>query len=201
MNRRLRVRRSAAGRGQTLLETSLAVGIALLALAAFAGYRLSGAQTAGIASVDGLPAIVAQARATAAGSGDGATLAFAQDPALKVGSQRFEVALYRYRPRPGSAFDPARPLWRWRLSGAVRGSTGPGAFAVFISSAGTASFAAWTPEEPPLFNEPACTGPLRIVVAANPLLASEAPLDPPPGPRAGRAWFAMDCADARLVAR
>src|SRR5579862_6070960 len=115
-------------RGQSLLETMLAIAIVLLALAAFAGYRLSGAPGVGSAAIAELPALVAQARALAAGSGDGATLAFAQDPVLRVGSLR-GLALplpaqagWRVRPGPAApALAPERSDSSLDRAGAVRG--------------------------------------------------------------------------------
>jgi hypothetical protein len=193
------VSRDPAERGQTVLDVLVAVAIALVALACVSAYVVSRTPGATAAARSALPAAVEQARTIAASSGGGATLALAPEPAKAGSRTRFDVVLYRYRPEPNSPFDRNRPERTWRLAGAFRASTGPGPVAVFISSSGTASFAAWSPGDPPLQNEPPCTAPLGLTVAGDAKLLAGAPPSPPPGPPDGVQWFSLDCSDARLV--
>jgi hypothetical protein len=107
---------------------------------------------------------VAEARALASATGDGATLAFAP------GTSGFDVTLFPHRPMPEGAFSATvvarRESFRTQLHSSVAGAA---AFAVFVSSAGTVSYAAWTPGDGELTAEPACTTPLVFVVGSSPL--------------------------------
>ncbi len=189
-------------RGQSLVETVLVVAIVLVALGAFVARSLGAGAGSAPAAVDALPAFVESARAVAATTGDGATVTMTQLPLTGSGRASFMVALYRYRPNPGSQFDGSAPLTTERFSGGFRASLGPGPLALFIASAGTVSFAQWTPGSGTLALEPACAAPLELVVAGDDLTAQNAPASPPPNAaRNGIAWFTMDCLEARLVAQ
>jgi hypothetical protein len=186
-------------RGQTYLDALLAVGLILAALGSVAAWVFASTPGASDAARTALPAAVEEARTIAEASGGGATLALAQEPAGGAGRLRFDVVLFRYRPEPGSPFDPSAPEREWRVAGAFRASVGPGPVAIFISSSGTASFAAWAPGNPILPQEPACSAPLSLVVAGDPATVSQAPASPPPGPANGLEYFSIDCTDARLA--
>jgi hypothetical protein len=180
-------------RGQTLFDVALVVGIMLVALAALSVQRFSSAPGAAASARAVVPAALQEARTIAESSGSGATLIVRQEPAGGAGRESFDLTLYRYRPEPESRFDAKQPERTWRLPGAVHTSLGPGTTAIFISSAGTASFALWAPGDPPLQNEPACVAPLEITVAGDPGTLAAAPATPPPGPPNGLAWFTVGC--------
>ena len=180
-------------RGQTLFDVALVVGIMLVALAALSVQRFSSAPGAAASARAAVPSALEEARTIAESSGAGATLIVRQEAAGGAGRESFDLTLYRYRPEPGSPFDAKQPERTWRLSGAVRTSLGPGSTAIFISSAGTASFALWAPADGTLQNEPACISPLEITVAGDPATVAAAPATPPPGPPNGIAWFTVGC--------
>ncbi len=181
-------------RGFTLLEVLMAtgaLGILALALGSFSlGTRPGVVDASGAA----LPAVVARARALARASGDGATLAFAPS---ELG---FSLTLSPHRPIPGSLFGATRPerieTFRAYLASSTSG-TEP--FAIFISSAGTASWAAWSASSGPLESEPGCAAPLGIVLAPSAQAAAGAPVFAPPSPPAQLRWFTLACQDATLL--
>ena len=188
-----------AARGQTVLDVLVAVAIAMTALACVCAYDLARTPGSSAAARSALPGAVEEARTLAESSGAGATLALAQEPNSGAGRSTYDVVLFRYRPQPQSSFDPTRPERAWRLPGAFTASTGKGPLAIFISSAGTASFATWKPGDGRLQNEPACTAPLGLIVAGDASQLTGAAASPPPGPGNGLEWFSLDCTDARLV--
>ncbi|MGH7714946.1 MAG: hypothetical protein ACREML_03010, partial [Vulcanimicrobiaceae bacterium] len=83
-------------------------------------------------------------------SGSGATVAIASD-----GHGGFIASLYPYRPLSGADLG-ARPART--MSAGVELTT----LAIFISSSGTTSAAAWTPDGGTLASEPSCTTPINL---------------------------------------
>jgi hypothetical protein len=154
-----------AARGQSLPEVLIALGVMLAALAGVASISQSPAR--GIAATSALPAIIGEARALAATSGDGATVILApEDGGAAPGF--FRITLFSGRPRPGGSFDPASPLRSERFAGRLwTSAAGAGAVAIFISSAGGASYAAWSPAQALLPSEPTCAEPLSFTAAGS----------------------------------
>ncbi|HMD01496.1 MAG TPA: hypothetical protein VKG44_00900, partial [Candidatus Baltobacteraceae bacterium] len=144
--------------GFTLLEALLAVALLAGVVVVLGSGSLAQRPGALGATSSALPALVARARALAESSGDGATLAFAPQP------DGFGVTLYAYRPIAGSPFGASSIAQRETYPAYVTSSAGSGAFAIFISSAGTASYAAWSPASGALASEPACDAPLSLVI-------------------------------------
>ncbi len=191
--------RSRRPRGQTLLETVVAVGIAVAALAGLLAYNLERAPGAAAASTAALPALIEQARTLAAGSGNGATVTFEQEPASGPARAAFQVRIYPTRPTPGSKFDPKNPAKTERFQGAFQPSTGPGPISIFISSAGTASYAPWLPGQPTLQTEPPCTHPLTLTIAPDPALLTNPPPTPGPNHQNGITQLTLTCQNATLT--
>ena len=80
------------------------------------------------------------------------------------------MTLFPHRPIPEGAFSATVVARRESFRAQVRSSiAGAAAFAVFVSSGGTVSYAAWTPAGGELTAEPACTTPLVFVVGSSPL--------------------------------
>ncbi len=181
-------------RGFTLLEILMAtgtLGILALALGSFSlGTRPGVVSASGAA----LPAVVARARTLAEATGDGATLA------LVPSELGFSVTLYPHRPIPGSTFSAT---WVERIENfraylaSSAGGTGP--FAIFISSAGTASWAAWSAAGGTLESEPVCDAPLGLVLAPSAQAAAAAPTFVPSSPPPELRWFTLACQDATLL--
>jgi len=164
-------------RGQSLAEMTVVLAILLAALAG--ACSLSQSRAPAVAASSALPAILGEARALAATSGDGATVVLAPE-GPGPGLASFRVTLFGGRPRPGGTFDPAAPARSDRFAGRLVSSVADaGAVAIFISSAGSASYAAWSPDRTPLADEPACAAPLAISAAG--------------------ARFSLACSDAQLV--
>ena len=181
-------------RGFTLLETLMATATLCVLALALGNFSLANRPGVVIASDVALPAVVARARTLAEASGDGATLAFAPN------GLGFSATLYAHRPIPGSAFGAGRAerieTFRTYLGSSVAGSA---AFALFISSSGSASWAAWSSSDGPLASEPACEGSLGIVLAPTAQAAAFAPPFIPPSPAPELRWFTLACADATLL--
>jgi hypothetical protein len=191
--------RQSRTRGQTLLETVIAVGIAVAALAGLLAYGLERAPGAAAASTAALPALIESARTLAAGSGQGATVSFEQEPPGGAARAAFQVRIYPSRPTPGSKFDPKRPARTERFQGAFQASTGPGAVSVFIATAGTVSYATWLPGQPNLQTEPQCTQPLTLTIAPDPTLLTTPPPTPSPHHENGLTWLTLTCQNATLT--
>lgn len=145
-------------RAVTLIETLIVVGILVVLLGGLAAFSLGRRAYALRAAVATVHALVDETRAAAATSGNGATLAFT--PASGGG---FTASIYPFRPLPGANLSVA-PLRS--TSGAV-GIAAAGIatlpFAIFISSFGTSSAAAWTPNQGTLAAEPACNGTITLL--------------------------------------
>jgi prepilin-type N-terminal cleavage/methylation domain-containing protein len=164
-------------RGQSLIEVLIAIAILLAALAG--AVSISQSHAPAIAATSALPAIVGEARSLAATSGDGATVVLAPEGS-GTNPAYFRVMLFIGRPRPGGSFDGATPVRSERLVGRLSSSAaGAGSVAIFISTAGSASYAAWSPGQAPLASEPACIDPLVVSAAG--------------------ARFSVACADAQLM--
>jgi prepilin-type N-terminal cleavage/methylation domain-containing protein len=169
-------------RGFTLVETLVVVALGLVLIGGIA--TLSNAPAASASSALALPRLIDEARVLAALSGDGATVVLR--PGLGAEARSFEVAIFRYRPRAGGSLDPAHPDRSERLPGILSSSLGGAApLAIFISTAGTVSYAAWPASSATFPIEPACLAPLEIVIAT--------------GFAATPLRFALACTDARLV--
>jgi hypothetical protein len=185
--------RSHANRGTTLIEALLAVSILLGALAGT--YALSSRPGVVASASLELPALLDAARELAAVSGDGATVVFFRNAAS------FDVTIYGGRPDPSGSFNAANPARTSRIAGLLSASLGgnspaagtPSAFAVFISMAGTVSYAQWAPSQGTIAQEPACSAPLYLAVGtlAQPAIH--------PAGATGAAWFELGCSDARLL--
>ena len=180
-------------RGSTLLDVVLAsalIGLGILASGAVSlGIRPGSLEAATVA----LPSFVARARALAESTGDGATLAFAPSAA------GFSATLYPHRPIPGSAFDPATSEQSESFSVYVRSSAAGGAaFAIFLSSSGSASWTAWSPASGSLDVEPACLPPLELVLGTSAAGVAGVPVAKPSPVPDALAWFTLSCEDATL---
>jgi hypothetical protein len=180
-------------RGSTLLDVVLAsalIGIAVLACGALSlGTRPGSLDAASVA----VPSLVARARALAETTGDGATLAFTPS------SAGFTATLYPHRPIPESAFDAAT-IEQSESFRVYFGSSasGPKAFAIFLSSSGSASWTAWSPASGLLAVEPACLPPLELVLGPSAAGVAAAPVAKPSPAPAALAWFTLSCEDATL---
>jgi prepilin-type N-terminal cleavage/methylation domain-containing protein len=169
-------------RGFTLAETLIVVAVGLVLIGGIA--TLSNAPGASASTALALPRLIDEARVLAAVSGDGATVVLR--PGFGAEARSFEMAIFRYRPRAGGSFDPAHPDRSERLPGILSSSLGGSAsLAIFISTAGTVSYAAWPASNATLPSEPACTAPLEIMVSAG---SNVTPLR-----------FQLACTDARLT--
>ena len=184
----------AAERGFTLPDLLLATALLASLALALGASSLSSRPGAVAATAAALPALVARARSLAETSGDGATLAFAPN------ATGFRATLYPHRPLAGSAFSPY-DFERIEGFAASYGSSaaGAGAFAIFISPAGTASWSTWTPSSGTLGAEPPCDAPLGIVLGPSAGAADAAPPFAPPAPQPPFRWFTLACDDATLV--
>jgi hypothetical protein len=179
--------------GTTLIESLLAISILLGALAGT--YALSSRPGAIASAALELPALVDAARELAAVSGDGATIVFFPNAAS------FDVTIYSGRPDSSGSFNAANPARSSRIAGLLSTSLGgnspaagtPSSFAVFVSTAGTVSYALWTPSQGPIAQEPACTSPLYLAIGS-----TAQPAVHPTG-ATGAAWFELACSDARLT--
>lgn len=148
-------------RGFSLVETMLVVAIVLLSVAG--SYSLSRSTGRAASSTLVLPSLLDAARELAATTGDGATVLLTPGGAGAMRS--FDVTLYRGRPRPGGIFDAGNPARTDRLPGLLQTSLGAGGpIAVFISTAGTVSYAAWSPRQGPIPEEPLCAAPLTLTI-------------------------------------
>jgi hypothetical protein len=180
-------------RGSTLLDVVLAS--ALIGLGVLASGAISLASRPGSldAAGAGLPSFVARARALAQTTGDGATLAFVPS------SAGFSATLYPHRPIPGSAFDAGTIEQSESFRVYFRTSTaGSGAFAIFFSSSGSASWTTWSPASGSLAAEPACLPPLELVLGASAAGVAGAPVAKPSPVPDALAWFTLSCEDATL---
>jgi type II secretory pathway pseudopilin PulG len=136
-------------RAATLIETLLAVAILALLVgslgALFEGRRAYAVRSA----VLGMQGLVADARAVAQSSGTGATVVIA------AAGGGFTATLYPYRPLPGADLG-------LRAVRTLAGEVALTPLAVFISSSGTASAAAWSPPSGTLATEPPCNGSIGL---------------------------------------
>ena len=145
-------------RAMTLLETLVVVGIVVVLLGGLAAFSLGRRAYAAHAAVATVQALIDETRATAATSGNGATLAFT--PATGGG---FTATIYPFRPLPGA--DLGAPPVR-TTAGAVTVSAAGIAtmpFAIFVSSSGTSSVASWTTNQGTLPVEPVCNGTITLL--------------------------------------
>ena len=133
-----------------LVETLLCVAIIVMLLATAGAYSLGRKTYAIRAAVGSFSAFVADARAVAQTSGSGATIVIADGR-----SGGFIAKLYPFRPVAGA--DLRAPPVRTLTADVDLTPT-----AVFISSSGTASASAWTPEGGTLAAEPACTNSITL---------------------------------------
>ena len=156
--------------GSTLLETILCVAIIAMLLGTFTAYSLGKKAYAVRAAVESFTAFVADARAVAQTCGTGATIVIASD--RKGG---FVASLYPYRPIPGANLRV--PAVRTLTANVDLTPT-----ALFISSSGTASAAAWSTANGTLATEPACNTTIALTFGNG--VTSEA--------------HAIPCAQARL---
>lgn len=133
-----------------LSETVVCIAIIVMLIGALGSYALGKKSYALRAAVQSFSGFLDDARQVAQTSGSGATIAIAGD-----GNGGFIASLYPYRPLPGADL-AARPE---RRSSAGVTLT---ALAIFISSSGTASSAAWTPDSGTLASEPPCETPISL---------------------------------------
>ncbi|HEY9085471.1 MAG TPA: prepilin-type N-terminal cleavage/methylation domain-containing protein [Candidatus Tyrphobacter sp.] len=163
-------------RGFTLLEMTIAVGIFAILLATGA-WALASHPNALAAATDDLDASLAQARAIAASSGNGATLVFAvRHDGTGRAVPGFALRVYRGRPNTANVVSAtsAMPLF---ADAAIRERTlGTPPFAIFIDSAGNASAQAQYPSFdaageasfPVIAQEPACPAGGFTLTLTNP---------------------------------
>ncbi len=172
----------------------LATALLGLAVVAFGAGSFASRPASLAAASAALPATVARARALAESSGDGATLTFAPS------ASGFVATLYPHRPVAGSSFSVATieqtEAFRVYLASS---SAGTSPFAVFLSSSGSTSWAAWTPTDGSLAAEPACDAPLELVMGPSAQAVALAPLAKPSPVPAALAWFTLTCQDATLL--
>lgn len=176
-----------------MIETLCAVSILLGALAGT--YALSSRPGAVSSAALELPALVDAAREFGATSGDGATIAFFPNAAS------FDVAIYAGRPDSGGSLNASNPARTSRIAGVLTNSLAGGsaaggtasAFAIFISTAGTVSYAQWTPSQGSIAQEPSCTTPLYFAIGPSPQPAIHE------AGTTGAAWFQLGCSNAALV--
>lgn len=120
-------------RGMTLVEVVLAVAIAMVAAAAFAalaqGAHAYGAQSA----VQQFDAVLADAQAIAANSGNGATLVFAPD------GGGFSLTVYSGRPTSANALRASGMAPIGAAGNVSEARLGAPPFSVFLNGAGHAS--------------------------------------------------------------
>ncbi|MGA3036254.1 MAG: hypothetical protein ABSE64_02120 [Vulcanimicrobiaceae bacterium] len=136
-----------------LIETIVCVMIVVVLMAALGANTLGRKAYAIRAAVQSFSAFLDDARAVAQTSGSGATIAIASD-----GNGGFTAALYAYRPLEGAVTSsaPVRTL---------RGNVALTPVAIFISSSGTVSAAAWTPSDGSLALEPTCDTAISLTFA------------------------------------
>jgi hypothetical protein len=164
---------NARERGSSLVEMLVVVAVTAALLGGT--YALSRKSAAVASSALALPRLIDEARALAAASGDGATVVFTPIALPSGASAGFDVALYRNRPDAASSGSPAEPVLERteHLAGTLATSFAGGQpFAIFISTAGTVSYAAWTPAAGQLGQEPLCTAPLTLILTAGPTTAA-----------------------------
>ncbi|MBV8602350.1 MAG: hypothetical protein JO359_12365 [Candidatus Eremiobacteraeota bacterium] len=143
--------------GTSLVETLIAVAALVVLLALSANFFLGRKAYALRAAVSAFGSLVDEARAVARTSGSGASLVVVPSDA-----GGFRARIYPYRPLEGA--QPEAPV---RAVDAPVALTAPGLasvppFALFISSSGTVSGAAWTPDAGTLAEEPACDAPIAL---------------------------------------
>jgi len=146
----------------TLVEAVVTVALVVLLMTAAATLALGSRPFALRDAEDRVAAMLDAGRALAAESGDGATLVFAPGPS----GAGTALALYRHRPRPGVALEPAgveRYATAVRVSLEAPAVSAP--FAIFVDTGGSVSAAAWSPDAGPLSSEPPCNGALRFAFA------------------------------------
>ena len=102
------------------------------------------------AAVQSFGALLDEGRAVAQTSGSGATIAIVSD-----GSSGFSATLYPFRPLPGA--DTSASALR-----AISAGVGLTPTAIFLSSSGTASAAAWTPGSSTPATEPPCNKTIAL---------------------------------------
>jgi len=164
-----------AERGSSLIEIFFVIS---LVVALTAGtYALSKGPGSVASSALALPRLFDEARALAATSGDGATVVLVPQK-TGSGARAFDVMLYRYRPRADASPTPGRSTAgivldrsEHMMGSLATSATADGPVAIFISTSGTVSYAAWTPRAGPLAQEPACTAPLELTISAGPTAA------------------------------
>ena len=176
---------SAAGeaeRGSSLVEMLVVLSLMLALLAGT--YVLSSAPASVASSALALPRLFDEACILAATSGDGATIVLT--PSAGPAARGFDVSLYRYRPRSNGLYSAGGITLEKseHLAGALSTSaTGSAPVAIFLSTSGTTSYAAWSPIAGPISQEPACTAPLDLTIAAGNAVAH----------------FQLACDEARLA--
>jgi hypothetical protein len=169
-------------RGSSLVEILVVLSLMLALLAGT--YALSNAPASVASSALALPRLFDEARVLAATSGDGATIVLT--PSAGPAVRGFDVALYRYRPRSNGAYSAGGITLEKteHLAGALSTSaTGSAPVAIFLSTSGTASYAAWSPIVGSISQEPACTAPLNLMITAGNAVAR----------------FQLACDEARLA--
>jgi len=168
-----------AQRGSTLIEIVVVVAITAMLVGAATFLALGTRPYALRGAIGAFTALVDEAHDLAVTTGDGATLAVSSD-----GQGGFVAALYAHRPMPGSSIG-ATPVHEITAHAGIAlnagGSSPALPFAVFVSSSGGVSAAAWQPGTV-VASEPPCNAPLQFSFSNG--TATEV--------------HSVDCADARL---
>jgi hypothetical protein len=154
-------------RGQSIVEVLVAVTIVLLILGIGAGATLSSHPGGnGIAARD-ISAILAEARALAATTGDGATIVIGPNQCSVAQPQAPQratstVCLFAHRPISGGL--SAAPIRSIALVSDVEiPSLGSPPYGIFISSSGFVAASEWSPSQGAISQEPVCSTTLTIV--------------------------------------
>ena len=139
--------------GFTLLEMVVAIGIAVILLAAGGSWMLSMRPGALRGALDDFDSNVAAAKALAASSGNGATLVFAPQTG---GAPGFTLRVYAGRPNASNAVTATNTMAAISSTSVKEAHFGNPPFAIFLSSAGyptgTANYPSLDAQENPTFN-------------------------------------------------
>jgi len=186
--------------GFTLLEMLVAIGIAVILLAAGGYWMLSMRPAALRGALDDFDSNLAAAKALAASSGNGATLVFAPQT---DGVSGFTLRVYSGRPNASNAVTTTNTMAAISATSVSEAHFGKPPFAIFLSSAGyptgSANYPSLDAQENPTFNviaqQPPCpsggivltfTSPQGVTATrtlpCNTVVAFAAGADPTPTP-------------------
>ena len=159
--------------GFTLLEMVVAVGIAVILLAAGGYWMLSMRPAALRGALDDFDSNLAAAKALAASSGNGATLVFAPQTG---GAPGFTLRVYSGRPTASGAVTTTNTMAAISATSVSEAHFGKPPFAIFLNSAGyptgSANYPSLDAQENPTFNviaqQPPCPSGGIVLTFMNP---------------------------------